>query len=87
MVEEQVHVGGRPGLNGHRSALVAATASRHASAVARTSQGRTANARDVMSAMTLCATSGALVHVTAIGTDASAVVRALVNVLSAADPA
>ncbi|MBM2769343.1 MULTISPECIES: HPr family phosphocarrier protein [Burkholderia] len=87
MVEEQVHVGGRLGLNGHRSALVAATASRYASEVACTSQGRTANAKDVMSVMTLCVPSGALVHVTAIGADASEAVRALVNVLSAADPA
>ncbi|RKU04450.1 HPr family phosphocarrier protein [Burkholderia sp. Nafp2/4-1b] len=87
MVEEHVSVGGRPDLNGYRSARVAAAASGYASEVACTSQGRTANAKDVMSVMTLCAPSGAMVHVTAIGTDASEAVQALINVLSAADPA
>ncbi|MGK8198248.1 HPr family phosphocarrier protein [Burkholderia cepacia] len=87
MVEAQICVGGRLGLNGYRSARVAATASRYASEVACTWQGRTANAKDVMSVMTMCAPSGATVHVTAIGTDASEAVQALVKVLSAADPA
>ncbi|WP_321783847.1 HPr family phosphocarrier protein [Burkholderia pyrrocinia] len=87
MVEEQVYVGGRLGLNGYRSARVAATASRYASEVTCSSQGRTANAKDVMSVMTLCAPSGAIVHVTAIGSDESEAVQALINVLSAADSA
>ncbi|HEM7842301.1 TPA: HPr family phosphocarrier protein [Burkholderia multivorans] len=87
MVQEQIYVGGRLGLNGYRSARVAATASRYASEIACTWQGRTANAKDVMSVMTLCAPSGAMVHVRAIGTDANEAVQALINVLSAADPA
>lgn len=49
-----------------------------------TSQGRTANAKDVT---TLCAPSDAMVHVTAIDTDANEAVQALVDVLPAADPA
>lgn len=87
MYEERVSVGGHFGLNGHHSALVKATASRHASEVARTSQGRMANAKDAMSVMTLRAQSGAIVHITAIGLDEIEAVQVLANGLSAADPA
>lgn len=86
MYEEQVCVGGRSGLNGYRSALVATTASRYASDIICRSRDRRVNARDVMSVLTLCAQSGTLVHVMATGPDETQAVQALVRVLSAADP-
>ena len=86
MYEEQVCVGGRFGLNGYRSALVATTAARYASDIICSSQGRTVNAKDVMSVMTLRAQSGTVAHVMATGPDEKRAVQALVNVLSAADP-
>ncbi|HKR47916.1 MAG TPA: HPr family phosphocarrier protein [Paraburkholderia sp.] len=87
MYEEQVSVGGSSGLNGYRSALVATTASRYASDITCSSQGRPVNAKDVMSVMNLRAQSGTTVHVMATGPDETRAVRALVDVLSAAEPA
>ncbi|WP_069352774.1 HPr family phosphocarrier protein [Burkholderia cenocepacia] len=87
MLEEQVYVGGRFGLNGYRSALVATTASRFASDITCTSHDKAVNAKDVMSIMTLRAQSGTVICITAIGPDEAQAVRALVGVLSAGDPA
>ncbi|WP_081074623.1 HPr family phosphocarrier protein [Burkholderia cepacia] len=69
MHEEQVYVGGRLGPNGYRSALVATTASRYASDIICSSQGRGVNAKDVMSVMTLSAQSGSIIHIRATGPD------------------
>ncbi|HDR9482119.1 TPA: HPr family phosphocarrier protein [Burkholderia aenigmatica] len=85
MLEEQVYVGGRFGLNGYRSALVATTASRFVSDITCTSHGKAVNAKDVMSVMTLCAPSGTVIRITAIGPDEALAARALVSVLSADD--
>lgn len=87
MDEQHVSVGGRSGLNGHRSALVATTASRYASDILCSFRGRVVNAKDVMSVMTLRAPLGAVVHVMATGPDEAQAVRALAQALSSADSA
>jgi phosphocarrier protein HPr len=80
LVEALIQVGGRSGLNGHGSARLAVTAARFASDIVCMANGRSVNAKDVMSVMSLRAKLGTHVRILATGPDElgalSAILRA-----------
>lgn len=81
MVEALIQVSGQWGLNGHESATLAVGAARFASDIVRMANGRSVNARDVMSVMSLRAKPGAHVHILVAGPDEIAALKALSAIL------
>lgn len=86
MVEVSVHLGGRSGLNGHGSARLAVRAAHFASDIVCMANGRSANAKDVMSVMCLRARPGTLVRVLVAGPDELMALDALSDILRTPDP-
>ena len=72
-----VQVGDPWGLNGHGSARLAVHASRFASDIICTANGRSVNARDVMSVMSLRAKPGTQLRILATGPDETVALEAL----------
>ncbi len=83
MVEALIQVGGRSGLNGRGSARLAATAARFLSDIVCIANGRSVNAKDVMSVMSLRAKPGAHVRILATGPDEVEALEALSAILRA----
>jgi phosphocarrier protein HPr len=77
LVEALIQVGGRWGLNGQESATLAVTAARFASDIVCMANGRSVNAKDVMSVMSLRARTGTPVRILATGPDEIAALEAL----------
>ncbi|WP_425273638.1 HPr family phosphocarrier protein [Paraburkholderia hospita] len=77
LVEALIGVGGQWGLNGQGSARLAVCASGFASDIVCIANGRSVNAKDVMSVMSLRAKPGTLVRVLASGPDEIAALEAL----------
>lgn len=77
MVEALIQVGGPWGLNGHGSARLAVIAARFASDIVCMANGRSVNAKDVMSVMSLRAKPGTQVRILAAGPDETAALEAL----------
>jgi phosphocarrier protein HPr len=77
LVEVLIQVGGPWGLNGHRSARLAVSAARFASDIVCMANGRSVNAKDVMSVMSLRAKPGAQVRILATGPDETEALDAL----------
>jgi phosphocarrier protein HPr len=80
VTEGLIQVGGRWGLNGHRSAKVAA---RFDSDIVCIANGRSVNAKDVMSVLSLRAKTGTRVRILATGPDEAEALEALAAVLIA----
>ncbi|WP_090536841.1 HPr family phosphocarrier protein [Paraburkholderia sartisoli] len=72
MVEALIQVGDPWGLNGHGSARLAVHASRFASDIICVANGRSVNAKDVISAMSVRAKPGTQLHIRATGPDGAA---------------
>ncbi|WP_213764934.1 HPr family phosphocarrier protein [Caballeronia sp. dw_19] len=83
MVEALIQVGGRSALNGRGSARLAATAARFLSDIVCMANGRSVNAKDVMSVMSLRAKPGAHVRILATGPDEVEALEALSAILRA----
>jgi phosphocarrier protein HPr len=81
VVEALIHVGGRWGLNGQESARLAVSAARFSSDIVCMANGRSVNAKDVMSVMSLRARPDTLVRILATGPDEIAALEALSAVL------
>jgi phosphocarrier protein HPr len=81
VVEALIQVGGRWGLNGHESARLAVSAARFASDIVCMANGRSVNAKDVMSVLSLRARPGALVRILATGPDEIVALEALSAIL------
>lgn len=81
MVEASIQVSGRWGLNGHESARLAVGAARFASDIVCMANGRSVNAKDVMSVMSLRVKPGAHVRILAAGSDEIAALKALSAIL------
>lgn len=77
VVEVLIQVGGRWGLNGQGSARLAVSAAGFASDIVCMANGRSVNAKDVMSVMSLRARPDTLVRVLATGPDEIAALEAL----------
>lgn len=77
MIEALVQVGGPWGLTGHGAARLAAQASRFASDIICIANGRSVNATDVMSVMSLRAKPDTQLHILATGPDETAAPEAL----------
>jgi phosphotransferase system HPr (HPr) family protein len=77
LVEALVQVGDPWGLNGHGSARLAVHASRFASDIICMANGRSVNAKDVMSVMSLRAKPGTQLHILATGPDETAALESL----------
>ncbi|RDK00289.1 HPr family phosphocarrier protein [Paraburkholderia lacunae] len=86
MVEASVQVGGQWGLNGHGSARLAVSAARFASDIVCMANGRSVNAKDVMSVISLRARAGTLVRILAAGPDELMALQALSDILRTQDP-
>lgn len=86
MVEVSVQVGGRWGLNGHGSARLAVSAAHFASDIVCMANGRSVNAKDVMSVISLRARPGTLVRVLAAGPDEQMALETLSDLLRTQDP-
>jgi phosphocarrier protein HPr len=69
VVEASVQVDGRWGLNAHQSARLAVNAARFACDIVCMANGRSVNAKDVMSVMSLRVKRGAHVRILATGPD------------------
>ncbi|SAL88028.1 phosphocarrier protein [Caballeronia choica] len=82
MVDALIRVSGQWGLNGHGSARFAVCASRFESDIVCAANGRSVNAKDVMSVMSLRAKPGTQVHVMVAGPDEVAALGALSAILS-----
>lgn len=76
MVEALIQVDGRWGLNGHESARLAVGAARFASDIVCMANGRSVNAKDVMSVMSLRVRPGTSVRILATGPDEIAALKA-----------
>ena len=72
MVEALVQVGDPWGLNGHGATRLAVHASRFASDIICVANGRSVNAKDVISAMSVRAKPGTLLYIPATGPDGTA---------------
>jgi phosphotransferase system HPr (HPr) family protein len=83
LVEALIQVGWRSGLNGHGSARLAVTAARFASDIVCMANGRSVNAKDVMSVMSLRAKPGTLARILATGPDEVVALEALSAILRA----
>jgi phosphocarrier protein HPr len=83
LVEAWVQVGGPSGLNGRGSARLAVHASRFASDIICKANGRSVNAKDVMSVMSLRAKPGTQLHILASGPDETAALGGLSAMLRA----
>ena len=83
LVEALIQINGRWGLNGHESARLAVSAARFASDIVCMANGRSVNAKDVMSVMSLRVRRGTLVRILITGPDESAAMDALSAVLHA----
>ncbi|MGH8783198.1 HPr family phosphocarrier protein [Paraburkholderia sp.] len=81
MVEALIQVGGRWGLNGHESARLAVSAARFASDIVCMANGRSVNAKNVMSVMSLRASPGTPMRILATGPDEIAAIEALSAIL------
>jgi phosphotransferase system HPr (HPr) family protein len=81
LVEALIQVGGRWGLNGHESGRLAVGAARFASDIVCMANGRSVNAKDVMSVMSLRVRPGTSVRILATGPDEIAVLEALSAIL------
>ena len=81
MVEALIQVGGRWGLNGHESARLAVGAARFVSDIVCMANGRSVNAKDVMSVMSLRVRPGTSLRILATGPDEIAVLEALSAIL------
>jgi phosphotransferase system HPr (HPr) family protein len=77
LAEVLIQVGGPWGLNGHGSARLAVGAARFASDIVCMANGRSVNAKDVMSVMSLRAKPGTQVRILAAGPDETAALEAL----------
>jgi phosphocarrier protein HPr len=82
VVEASIHVGARWGLNGEELARLAVCAARFASEIICMANGRSVNAKDVMSVMSLRARPGTRVRILATGPDERAAVEALSAILN-----
>ncbi|TDN62225.1 catabolite repression HPr-like protein/phosphocarrier protein [Paraburkholderia sp. BL10I2N1] len=85
LVEALIQIGGRWGLNGHESARLAVSAARFASDIVCMANGRSVNAKDVMSVMSLRAKPGTQVRILATGPDETAALEALAAILHVQD--
>ncbi len=83
LVEALIQINGRWGLNGHESARLAVSAARFGSDIVCMANGRSVNAKDVMSVMSLRVRRGTLVRILITGPDESAAMDALSAVLHA----
>jgi phosphocarrier protein HPr len=83
LVEALIQIAGRSGLNGHGSARLAVTAARFASDIVCMANGRSVNAKDVMSVMSLRAKPGTLVRILATGPDEVVALEVLSAILRA----
>ena len=81
LVEALIQVDGRWGLNGHESARLAVNAARFASDIICMANGRSVNAKDVMSVMSLRARPGTHVRILATGPDEIVALEALSAIL------
>ncbi|MBC8752980.1 HPr family phosphocarrier protein [Paraburkholderia podalyriae] len=81
MVEALIQIGGRWGLNGRESARLAVSAARFASDIVCIANGRSVNAKDVMSVMSLRAKPGTQMRILAAGPDETAALDALAAIL------
>jgi phosphocarrier protein HPr len=81
LVEALIQVGGRSGLNGHGSARLAVTAARFVSDIVCIASGRSVDAKDVMSVMSLRAKQGTLVRILVKGPDEVAALEMLSAIL------
>ncbi|HYS63643.1 MAG TPA: HPr family phosphocarrier protein [Paraburkholderia sp.] len=70
-------MGGPSGLNGHGSARLAVSAARFASDIVCMANGRSVNAKDVMSVMSLRAKPGTQMRILAAGSDETAALEVL----------
>ena len=86
MVEVSVQVGGHWGLNVHGSARLAVSAARFTSDIVCMANGRSVNAKDVMSVISLRARPGTLVRILAAGPDESMALEALSDLLRTQNP-
>jgi phosphocarrier protein HPr len=82
VIEASIHVSARWGLNGEESARLTVCAGRFASDIVCMANGRSANAKDVMSVMSLGAPPGTSVRILATGPDELAAVEALSAILT-----
>ena len=73
-------------MNGHGSARFAVSAAHFASDIVCMANGRSVNAKDVMSVMSLRARAGTLVRVLAAGPDERMALEALSDILRTPDP-
>jgi phosphocarrier protein HPr len=83
VTEKLIQVGGRWGLNGHGSAKLAVVAARFDSDIVCIANGRSVNAKDVMSVLSLRAKAGTRVRILATGPDEAEALEALAAVLIA----
>lgn len=83
MVEASIQINGRWGLNGHESARLAVSAGCFGSDIVCMANGRSVNAKDVMSVMSLRVKRGTLVRILVTGPDEIAALDALSAVLHA----
>ncbi|MFP3183316.1 MAG: HPr family phosphocarrier protein [Paraburkholderia sp.] len=81
VVEALIQVDGQWGLDGQGSARFAVSAARFASEIVCMANGRSVNAKDVMSVMSLRARAGTQVRILATGPDETAALEALSAVL------
>jgi len=81
VVEALIQVGGRRRLNGQESARLAVSAARFSSDIVCMANGRSVNAKDVTSVMSLRARPDTLVRILATGPDEIAALEALSAVL------
>jgi phosphocarrier protein HPr len=82
VVEALIHVSARWGLNGEESARLTVCAGRFASEIVYMANGRSVNAKDVMSVMSLRARPGTRVRILATGPDELAALEALSAILN-----
>jgi len=82
LVEALIQLGDRWDFNGHGSARLAVKAAQFQSDIICIANGRSVNAKDVMSVMSLRAKKGILVHILATGPDEMAALEAIVALLN-----
>jgi phosphocarrier protein HPr len=86
LVEVSVQIDGQWGSNGHGSTRLALSAARFASDIVCMANGRSVNAKDVMSVISLRARPGTCMRLLAAGPDESMALEALSDILQTQAP-